>query len=117
MVIGQKNPHKYLIKDYVKDYVNITLHIQIDNLSEIMSKALIFIGAGGTAIWEACFLGIPSFIISFADNQISSVMHLDKMNFIKYFGHYNDIDIIELNKHILKFLNDSNKLKALSKKI
>ena len=53
----------------------------------------------------------------FADNQISSVMHLDKMNFIKYFGHYNDIDIIELNKHILKFLNDSNKLKALSKKI
>lgn len=114
LVIGSQNPNKQQIKDYVKNRKNLILHVQIDNLSELMKKATIFIGAGGTAIWECCFLGLPSFIITFAENQILSVQYLEKMKIIKYYGHYSRIELFDLSQQISDFIKDLKWLKMLS---
>ena len=34
-----------------------------------MSLADLSIGAGGTMVWERCYLGLPALLISIADNQ------------------------------------------------
>jgi UDP-2,4-diacetamido-2,4,6-trideoxy-beta-L-altropyranose hydrolase len=44
-------------------------HIQTDRMAELMAAADLAIGAGGTAIWERCCLGLPTLVFCTADNQ------------------------------------------------
>ena len=67
---------------------NIKLHIQSSNIAELMSKADLSIGAGGTMLWERCFLGLPSLIISTADNQIKQSSAVHSYGAAIYLGSY-----------------------------
>ncbi len=53
-----------------------------------MSKADLSIGAGGTMLWERCFLGLPSLIISTADNQIKQSSAVHSYGAAIYLGSY-----------------------------
>jgi len=77
VVITKNNPNIDKIKKKIKQKKNFQLHIQSRNLAKLMSKADLSIGAGGTMIWERCYLGLPSLIISIASNQTkqSSAVH------------------------------------------
>ncbi|HMA50880.1 MAG TPA: UDP-2,4-diacetamido-2,4,6-trideoxy-beta-L-altropyranose hydrolase [Magnetospirillaceae bacterium] len=47
----------------------VTIHGQVANMAELMAKADLAIGAGGSASWERCALGLPSIVLTLADNQ------------------------------------------------
>lgn len=49
------------------------LHVQTDRIAELMAAADLAIGAGGSATWERCCLGLPTFSIPTADNQVRQV--------------------------------------------
>jgi UDP-2,4-diacetamido-2,4,6-trideoxy-beta-L-altropyranose hydrolase len=44
-------------------------HIQTPNMAHLMAKADLAIGAGGTATWERCALGLPTLALCLAENQ------------------------------------------------
>lgn len=44
-------------------------HVQTDRMAEMMAAADLAIGAGGSATWERCCLGLPTLTICTADNQ------------------------------------------------
>lgn len=44
-------------------------HVQTDRMAELMAAADLAIGAGGSASWERCCLGLPTLAICTADNQ------------------------------------------------
>jgi len=69
IVIGSTNQNQKELKKLVALRTLTHLHIQVDNISEIMLKADFAIGAGGVNFWEQICLGIPSCVISFAENQ------------------------------------------------
>ena len=48
---------------------SVTLRVDVENMAELMSQADLSVGAGGTATWERCYLGLPTVFASFADNQ------------------------------------------------
>ena len=68
VVIGADHPHRNKIKNLcaIHGYV---CHIQTPYIAELMMEADLAIGAGGTAIWERCCLGLPTISICVADNQ------------------------------------------------
>jgi len=45
------------------------LHIDAQNMAELMAEADLAIGAGGTTCWERCCLGLPSLLLVLAENQ------------------------------------------------
>ncbi|MGB8402257.1 UDP-2,4-diacetamido-2,4,6-trideoxy-beta-L-altropyranose hydrolase [Bradyrhizobium sp.] len=45
------------------------VHVGAENPAGIMAQADIAIGAGGTTSWERCCLGLPTILVSIADNQ------------------------------------------------
>jgi len=47
----------------------IQFYKNINNMAELMATADLAISAGGSTSWERCYLGLPSIIFSFADNQ------------------------------------------------
>src|SRR5690606_10329914 len=46
-----------------------TLHTHVEKMSELMIKADLAIGAGGTTSWERCCLGLPCLAVCVAENQ------------------------------------------------
>lgn len=58
----------------------------VDNMAEIMSAADLSIGGGGTTAWERCCLGLPSLLLSIADNQIPICESLDDAGAAFYLG-------------------------------
>ena len=46
------------------------------------------LGGGGTSLYERAILGIPSVVITVAENQIPNTISLAKLNTITYLDHY-----------------------------
>ncbi len=69
VVVGESNPHRHDINQIVSGMRSTTFHCQVDNIAELMAKADLAIGAGGTSAWERCYLGLPSLMMVLAQNQ------------------------------------------------
>ena len=57
-----------------------TFHLSpsVSNMPELMAWADVAISAGGSTCWEIAFMGLPSLIITLADNQAGIAEGLDK---------------------------------------
>ncbi len=68
VVIGAQHPCRESIEKAcaAQGYV---CYVQTNRMAELMAEADLAIGAGGSAIWERCCLGLPALSICIADNQ------------------------------------------------
>lgn len=57
----------------------VRLHIDADNVAELMANSDLAIGAGGTMTWERNCLGLPSIILTLADNQELVAAHMNEV--------------------------------------
>lgn len=76
VVIGRSNPHQSRLAR-ICNTSNITLHIQTTHMANLMLSADLAVGAGGSASWERCCLGLPALVSIQADNQapIATKLH------------------------------------------
>ena len=117
VVIGENNPHQSEIKELASARPHTKLHIQVDNISSIMEKADVAIGAGGVNTWERMCIGLPALVISFAENHTLLLSDLMKNRFIYYLGSIKNIDISFISENITNVINNSSSLIAQRKKI
>jgi RimJ/RimL family protein N-acetyltransferase len=75
IVIGSANPHREQLQIQCQQTDNMKLHIQVSNMAELMAAADLCVGAGGTATWERCSLGLPALAWPVADNQKQLLEH------------------------------------------
>lgn len=68
VVIGVQHPYGEQIKAACAQH-GFTCHVQTDKMAELMVTADMAIGAGGSATWERCCLGLPALAICTAENQ------------------------------------------------
>jgi UDP-2,4-diacetamido-2,4,6-trideoxy-beta-L-altropyranose hydrolase len=83
VVIGAQHPFVDMIKDSCARY-GFVCYVQTSRMAELMIKADLAIGAGGSASWERCCLGLPAIVISFAENQIEIVSNLTSIGVCDY---------------------------------
>jgi UDP-2,4-diacetamido-2,4,6-trideoxy-beta-L-altropyranose hydrolase len=72
VVIGAKHPARNEIELACSTH-RFQLHVQTDRMAELMATADLAIGAGGTATWERCCVGLPTLAICTAKNQLKQV--------------------------------------------
>ena len=114
VVIGQNNPQKNVIKKLCLNRPLTHLHIQVDNIASIMSRADLAIATGGVNVWERMSLNLFSLVVITANNQQSTILELHKNGFVLLLGTYKDISsTIIKNALILKI--EQNKKPILSK--
>lgn len=89
---------------------NTSILTGLPHLAEAMVRADLAIGAGGTTIWERMCLGLPSIVISVAENQRPGAENLAKGGFLKYVGHYDSLKCEKLRDVILAACSDSVEL-------
>jgi UDP-2,4-diacetamido-2,4,6-trideoxy-beta-L-altropyranose hydrolase len=68
VVIGAQHPYREQIKEASAQH-GFICHIQTDKMAELMAAADLAIGAGGSATWERCCLGLPALVFCTANNQ------------------------------------------------
>lgn len=107
VIIGNMNKNKYKIEKYCKNLSNIKIFSSLTNnkLLNIMSKNNLAIGAGGVNLYERLFLGLPSIVITNADNQIVSSKYLSKRKVIEYLGEDKNFTRDKFEKSFRKILN------------
>ena len=110
VVTGQPNPNKERIKDICSSRANIYYHCQVSNIAVLMNKADLAFGAGGSATWERCFLGLPSIVTVTAENQMETTRAVSDLGAIWTLGWYEQVNTSALNKAAERFLTEPNKL-------
>ena len=104
VVINPLSPHFDSIQRMANIDNRIRLHEHLPNLALLMVKADVAIGAGGATSWERCCLGLPSLIITLANNQIPVAAELDKLGLAEYLGHNDTVDINKLSQVLQKLI-------------
>ncbi len=68
VVIGAQHPKREQIQQVCANY-GYVCHVQTTRMAELMAEAGLAIGAGGTATWERCCLGLATITLCIAKNQ------------------------------------------------
>nr|WP_274519983.1 MULTISPECIES: UDP-2,4-diacetamido-2,4,6-trideoxy-beta-L-altropyranose hydrolase [unclassified Halorhodospira] len=95
-VVGPNNPHQQALAAQAEARPGITLHPPRAHLADLMAAADMAIGAGGTTTWERCCLGLPSLVISIAENQRPACEALAHEGVIVYLGHHDEVSVADL---------------------
>jgi UDP-2,4-diacetamido-2,4,6-trideoxy-beta-L-altropyranose hydrolase len=85
VVIGNAHPYP----DEVRELCSANgwqLHVQTRRMAELIAKADLAIGAGGTSHWERTLLGLPSIVIAIAENQYATSEMLAERGACRYLG-------------------------------
>lgn len=106
VVLSSNNPHKDLILSAVEGLPNIHIHQNLNSLVSMFVKADIAIGACGVTAWERCCLGLPSLVITIADNQEPGAHVLNCGGFIQWIGKSENTDVDDISSSIQNILNN-----------
>lgn len=114
VVVGAANPHKLDIEQECAGMPHATYHCQVENMAELMAKADLSIGAGGSATWERCFLGLPSITVVIAENQRESTSMVAAVGATLDIGCCGEVHVETLANAVRTFLGSASLLRGMS---
>lgn len=116
VVIGASNTHANEVEALTSNMSDITCQFHIENMAELMASADLSIGAGGTATWERCCVGLPSLVITIAENQIDIAENLARNGSIINLGWYERIKESDIISTLENLLVNPDKIRQMSLK-
>jgi UDP-2,4-diacetamido-2,4,6-trideoxy-beta-L-altropyranose hydrolase len=114
IVIGLANPHRVELETLCAEDARFILHIQTPHMAELMSKASLMIGAGGSTHWERCALALPALVVTLAENQVASTLCLADAGACIYLGHGQDLTAVQLTQAVQQLLDNPEQSQLMS---
>jgi UDP-2,4-diacetamido-2,4,6-trideoxy-beta-L-altropyranose hydrolase len=113
-VVGPNNPQLEKLSAQAEARSGITLHPPRPHLADLMATADLAIGAGGTTTWERCCLGLPSLVVSIAENQRPTCEALARDGVIDWVGHFTDLTVSKLQSSLQQMNERPDRLRSLA---
>lgn len=114
VVIGQNFIHRDPVTAQANARPNTRVHGPRPHLADLMLKADLAIGAGGTTTWERMCMGLPSLVMSIAENQVPICEALDSSGLIRYLGPASHLDSSAIQGAIVEFLADTRQRRTFA---
>ncbi len=115
IVIGSVNPNtESLRKELLCSPFTVHHLPDVSNMPELMAWADVAVSAAGSTCWELAFMGLPSLIITVADNQAGIAEGLDKAGTAIDSGWHENISIKQYVQALKEILQDKNKRSRFS---
>lgn len=114
VVVSSHSPHAAAIQALAQPHANITVHDALPSLAPLMLQADLAIGASGATSLERCCLGLPSLVITLAENQKPIAAELHQRGLVRWLGHYDAVTDDRL-LDALQTATDDNSLESWSK--
>ncbi|MFP4453939.1 MAG: UDP-2,4-diacetamido-2,4,6-trideoxy-beta-L-altropyranose hydrolase, partial [Desulfobacterales bacterium] len=109
-VIGPNNQHQEQLEKQAKNRPGTRLHVQPENFTELMLRADFCIGAGGTTTWERLCLGLPSLVITVAQNQEPFTRELDEAGYVRWLGNKEQVNVSDIRESLISEIHRSQNL-------
>ncbi len=113
VVIGAIHPFRDEIQSACSS-LGLCCHVETSRIAELMAAADLSIGAGGTAVWERMSLGVPTFAIPTADNQIRQLQDLAILGLV-YSPQIENPGPDSIRAHLLGLLENPALIQAISR--
>lgn len=114
VVIGANNSHREALEGQSRERPQTTIYGSRPHLADLMAQADLAIGAGGATTWERMCLGLPTVVISIAENQRPAAEALAAKQLILYVGDISAVSAESLVKVVVGFASDASRLNDLS---
>lgn len=115
VVIGSNFIHTTEVTKQANARPNTHIHGPRTHLADLMAKADLAIGAGGATTWERLCMGLPSLVLSIAENQVPACEALASSGFIRYLGSAHDLGVDAIESALLKALAEVKQLHAVAR--
>jgi UDP-2,4-diacetamido-2,4,6-trideoxy-beta-L-altropyranose hydrolase len=115
VVVGKANPNRSYIEKICLE-MGLNYHCQINYLAQLMKKADFSLGAGGVAMWERCFLGLPSAVTIVAENQRQSTEDAAAYGAVWNVGWHADVKVSDYADILNRAITSPDQLSCMSKK-
>jgi UDP-2,4-diacetamido-2,4,6-trideoxy-beta-L-altropyranose hydrolase len=113
IVTGGQYPHGRHLDATVADRKNFAVHRNVADMTPLMLRADLAIGAPGSASWERCCLGLPTVMLTVADNQIRAGAALEAVGAAVNLGWHAEVDTTRLVLAIRQ-ASDHDRIVAMS---
>lgn len=116
IILGAGAPHIARVMKEAANFANgeAKVHVDVSDPASIVRHADIAIGAGGVSSLERCCLGVPSLIVSLADNQLGNAFGIAKAGAAVFVGKMTDVDKSLLAAELRNLANDDNRRGAMT---
>lgn len=114
IVVGSGYAYKEELETAAGARDKTRIHMQLPDLSELMVNADLAVGAGGATTWERYCLGLPSIVISIADNQRPACEALGVDGLIQYLGNVDQVSSEVIREQVTGLLGKPERLRELS---
>ena len=118
VVIADNCPHAEAIRQQVAGHCNIHLYSGLPTLAPLMVKADLAIGAGGATSWERLCLGLPTLVVTLAENQHPIADGLNQRGLIRLLGNQDVVEqstiAQELGKLLQQVLDEDWSLRCMA---
>jgi UDP-2,4-diacetamido-2,4,6-trideoxy-beta-L-altropyranose hydrolase len=107
VVLSPESPQIKNVKKLTNKFRNINLHIELKSLANLILKADLAVGACGSTSWERCCLGLPSIVVTIADNQEPIAKELHLKGVVRWLGHCDNITKNLIYNELKSFINQN----------
>lgn len=114
VVVGANNPNREGLEAQVRQRRHTRMYGPRPHLADLMSQADLAIGAGGATNWERICLGLPTVVVSIAENQRSASEALAEAGLIYYAGRFPGIGTDHLKRLLLALVQNAQRLTDLT---
>jgi len=114
VVVGATNPHKEAVGEFCRTHPEFHFYCQSNRMADLMATADLAIGAGGTTTWERCALGLPSIVVTVADNQVPATQAMADEGRLLYLGDQAEVSAKKIAQLIDSLLETPQRLIQLA---
>jgi UDP-2,4-diacetamido-2,4,6-trideoxy-beta-L-altropyranose hydrolase len=114
IVVGNSYPFFDKLEYSASIRGNTRIYKPRSHLADLMVNADIGIGGGGVTNWERMCMGLPSIVITLAENQVPICEILNSKGAIRLLGSYKVVSSQDISNALIKEINSGLILKRIS---
>jgi UDP-2,4-diacetamido-2,4,6-trideoxy-beta-L-altropyranose hydrolase len=114
VVIGSLHPRRSSIEARCAAHAAWSCAVDVADMADRMAQAAVGLGAGGTTTWERCAVGLPSLVVSVADNQVEIAAACAAAGVQLDLGWGPSLDPAKLRSVLLSLLEDHGQQRAVA---
>ena len=96
LVVGNNYSHRAALEQQAANRGLTFIHQSRSHLADLMADADLAIGAGGATTWERFCLGLPSLVVTCAENQVPLARILHNKGLIRLIGESSTITVPDI---------------------
>lgn len=114
VVVGATNPNRDSIRTRCRKLPHAVNHCAVSNMAELIARADLGIGGGGSSMWERCYLGLPTITAALADNQLRATEDVGGIGAIDYLGRSSELAAEDYARAIKNMIMDPERARRVS---